>query len=76
MLLSTAGFELMARRLRTPQATPIHQWRCSESSAPLLPAMDGVAVGQRAAGFPRPSHPRVGVSAAQGSHQGSLSGGR
>ena len=38
MLLSTAGFELMARRLRTPQATPIHQWRCSESSAPLLPA--------------------------------------
>lgn len=76
MLLSTAGFELIARRLHTPQATPIHQWRCSESSAPLLPAMEGVAVGQRAVRLPRPSHPRAGVSAAQGSHQGSLSGGR
>lgn len=48
--------------------------RHSKSSAPLLPAMEGVAVGHWADGFPRLSYPRVGVFAAQGSHQGSPSG--
>lgn len=61
MLLSTAGFELMARRLRTPQATPIHQWRYSESSArPGRAAPRGAGPAAPRSPAARPARPAPG----------------